>query len=299
MELFFYRGSQPNFGDELNTWMWPKLLEGVWDSTDNQLFLGIGSILFDYFPQDKRKIVFGSGYGGYTPLPTIDESWKVYFLRGKLTAKALGLNEALGVGDSAILLRSCVNTSVTKKHKISFVPHWETIFDGNWQQVCELAGIHYIDPCADVEVVLEDILSSELVLTEAMHGAIVSDALRVPWIPLRPISAKHHMKWYDWASALDINLNPQVFRGSNFYEEMLMFSSKYSGTITHKIKYQGKAIKNILPGFFMERAAERLIEISRLNTQMSTDAAIANSHDKMVAALYKLTADLGVGKVLL
>lgn len=108
MNLYFYRGKKSNFGDELNTWMWPKLIDGVWDEEDQAIFLGIGSIIFDFFPADKKKIVFGAGYGGYTPLPVIDKNWKFYFVRGKLTARASGISESLGIGDAAILLRSCI-----------------------------------------------------------------------------------------------------------------------------------------------------------------------------------------------
>lgn len=298
MNLYFYRGEKPNFGDELNTWMWPKLIEGVWDQGDNSMFIGIGSIIYDFFPTDKKKIVFGAGYGGYTPLPKIDKNWKFYFVRGKLTAKALGIDEKLGIGDAAILLRSCVKHQVKKRHKVSFMPHWESTFIGNWQMACELASINYIDPCAPVDDVLDNILASELVITEAMHGAIVSDALRVPWIPIQPLSGIHSMKWFDWASALDVDLKPSQIASSSLLEFAVLFFNEKNPSISGKLRRRGGFLLNVAPQKFAQRAAEKLLAISKTESFLSSDLAIERSHSQMLSKLDELVLDLGRGKLI-
>lgn len=299
MNLYFFRGDKPNFGDELNTWMWPKLIDGVWDADDNTIFLGIGSIIYDSFPKDKRKVVFGAGYGGYTKLPELDDSWKFHFVRGKLTAKALGLNESLGIGDAAILLRSCVKQKVEKRYKVSFMPHWGSTFEGDWELVCKLGSIHYIDPCAPVEDVLDQILASELILTEAMHGAIVSDALRVPWIPIRPLSNQHSMKWYDWASALDIDLKPKPIVSSTLLESVVLFFESRNPPIADKFKRRGRFLLNVAPQAFAQRAADRLVSISQNEMpSLSSDTRIESAHDQMLSKLDDLVLDLGKGRVI-
>ncbi len=276
--------------------MWPKLIEGVWGEEDNAIFLGIGSILYHTFPTDKQKIVFGAGYGGYTPLPTLDDSWKFYFVRGKLTAKALGIDPALAMGDSAILLRSCVNRNVTKRYKVSFMPHWGSTFEGNWELACKHADINYIDPCGSVDDVLEQLLASELVITEAMHGAIVSDALRVPWIPIQPLNNIHSMKWYDWASALDIDLKPQPMATSSLLEAAVLFFDDKYPEIANKLRRRGRLLLKVAPDAFADRAAKRLIEISKNPPSMSSDNAIETAHDHMLTQLDQLLADLGKGR---
>jgi hypothetical protein len=94
MKLIYFRGHVPNFGDELNPYLWDRLLPpGLLDEDESELFLGIGSILFDTYPAGPRKYVMGSGYAGYTGLPPVhDGSWDVVFVRGPRTAaKGLAL----------------------------------------------------------------------------------------------------------------------------------------------------------------------------------------------------------------
>ena len=89
--LYYFKGAKPNFGDELNPWLWPRLLPDLLDDNDDELFLGIGTILNDGVPAPPRKIVFGSGFGYGLP-PHVDSAkWNIYCVRGPLTANALGV----------------------------------------------------------------------------------------------------------------------------------------------------------------------------------------------------------------
>jgi hypothetical protein len=55
MKIYTYRGEMPNFGDELNNWLLPKVFPNLFDDDDSRLFLGIGSILFDHHPPRSEK----------------------------------------------------------------------------------------------------------------------------------------------------------------------------------------------------------------------------------------------------
>ena len=290
MKMYFYRGRRPNFGDELNVWLWPRLLPGFFDADERELFIGVGSTLFDFLPPQSRKIVFGAGYGGYTAVPAIDERWRFYFVRGRLTAAALGLDARLGVGDAAILVRSCVARPARKTHRISFMPHWQSAADGHWAEASRAAGLHYIDPCDAVENVLTQIQESEVVVAEAMHGAIVADALRVPWIAVRPIQAPNRAKWHDWASALDLTLRWTRVSPSSALELAMSLTGRHK-RYAESVRARGQRLRAIAPGAFKELASRSLARIASQEPSLSSDAAIDRAHTRMLEALEKLRTD--------
>lgn len=292
MKMYFYRGAVSNFGDELNDWMWPQLLPNFFDQDERTIFLGIGSVIFNTFPESATKIVFGAGYGGYTQLPVLDQNWKVYFVRGAKTAEKLGLDKAYGVGDSGILVRSCHLPEPTGQYAVSFMPHWESAIRGDWETVCKTAGIHYIDPCGSVDQVLGEIRASRLVLTEAMHGAIISDALRVPWIPLQPIQGAHRMKWFDWASALDIDLRPHALPVSNVVEYAVRHIY-HQGKWARLLQRNKKTLNTVTGALFVDRAAQALTSVAKQTPSLSSDSAIDRAHDAMLEHLHRLKMDFG------
>lgn len=207
MKMYFYRGHTPNFGDELNNLLMPKVFPNFFDEDEREIFLGIGSVLYDFFPAAAKKVVFGTGYGGYTAPPVLDASWDVFCVRGPRTAQVLGLAADKVAGDAAILINQHHPLARQPGRDIGFIPHFESIGRGHWRRACQLVGIRFIDPRDPVETVLAAMQSCRFVITEAMHGAIVSDALRVPWTAILPFDGRHHMKWFDWAESLDMTLS--------------------------------------------------------------------------------------------
>jgi len=59
-----------------------------------------------------------------------------------------------------------------------------------------------------VQKTLTAIQQSRLLIAEAMHGAIVADALRVPWIPIRFHKHILPFKWRDWCASLNMSYDP-------------------------------------------------------------------------------------------
>ena len=161
-----------------------------------------------HIPLGGRKSVFGSGVG-YGSLPVIDENWKFYAVRGPMSAQRLGLDPKVAVTDAAILIRKLYPPGAQKKrHKVSFMPHQITDLLANWQPICDALGLHYISPRAPLERVLADLDQSERLVTEAMHGAIVADAFRVPWKPVIFYDKHNQNKWVDWCQSMELTYVP-------------------------------------------------------------------------------------------
>ena len=292
MKLYYYRGKAPNFGDELNTWLMPKVFPDFFDDDDSNIFLAIGSVIFDSHKATSKKIVFGSGYGGYTPLPVLDETWKFYCVRGPRTADACGLDASKVAGDTAILVHNYRPRQKTKTIRCSFIPHWESISRGNWQLACDLAGIHFIDPCLPAETVMDRIEASEMVITEAMHGAIVSDALRVPWVSMLPIHATHRWKWYDWAGALDLEIRPQRLFPSSTREACLLLLHR-EAEVLDRVNFPLRPIKRASDWVFVRAAAHWLKAAARMEPMLSGDAALGIALEKLQASAGAIKRDFG------
>ncbi|MBB3137816.1 succinoglycan biosynthesis protein ExoV [Rhizobium pisi] len=290
MKMFAF-SKVSNFGDQLNHWLWPKLLPGgFFTENDERLFLGIGSVLYDSHPANAEKVVFGAGYAGYSALPAIDETWKLYFVRGKNTAAALNLPEDMAVGDSGILIRAVTLPQYEKRFRVSFMPHYESAMFGSWEKICNKLGINFIDPRWDVDVVLEHMLSSELLVSEAMHGVIIADALRVPWKAILPHDPNHRNKWQDWASVLDLNIDFQRLGPSNALEWLMSF---FWGKRRFVYALRKRRDKFFSFGFGLPLATAigALKTASRAAGQLSSDTSIERVTSRMLVELDRLKTD--------
>lgn len=290
MKLYLYRGRAPNFGDELNTWLMPKVFPDFFDEDERTLFLGIGSVIFNHHEMSSDKIVFGSGYAGYTGVPVFDEKWKFYCVRGPRTAKVCGLGNDKVAGDSALMIRDYRSTAQQKKIACSFIPHWESLDRGHWESACQVAGIHFLDPRLPVEKVLSDIETSQLVITEAMHGAIVADALRVPWVPMLPIRASHRWKWFDWAEALDINLRQRLLFPSSMREVWTLLSQR-EGSRLNNLGRPFDQLIGFLDKALTRAAAIGLRRAAALEPMLSSDSALARALEKLNSNAERIKAD--------
>ncbi len=212
MQPFHWEAERGNFGDDLNLWLWDFLLPGFREVHADVLLVGVGTVLNRVLlPQGRNKLVVGSGfgYGAVPDLSDVDE-WDVRCVRGPLTAVKLGLDEALGIVDPAVMVADMPEfRALPKVHDAIFVPHWESTVGGIWPTVCQAAGLTYVDPCGEAKSVIAAIAGARLVVAESMHAAILADALRVPWVAVTTSRNVNSFKWQDWAASLGLAYRPR------------------------------------------------------------------------------------------
>lgn len=293
MKLTYFQGPVPNFGDELNPYIWNRILPAQFLDEDNQeIFLGIGSIIWDNLPKTSIKHVMGSGFGGYTSAPNVhDGSWNVVFVRGPRTAALLGLDPAKAICDSAILLRTLELDRSPQTDRVAFIPHFHSIPRGFWQEVCEHAGIDFIDPRDPADVVLSQMSAAKMVITEAMHGAIVADAIRVPWVAVEPIHSENRMKWFDWADSLSLTLRQADLWPSSVFEAYLKFSGSKKSHGPRAYRINQSVLASPLNKMLIHTAAARLQALSKREPQLSRDDIIATLTDQAWTRVQQFVSD--------
>lgn len=212
MKPFYWESHHGNFGDDLNLWLWDFLLPGLRDVHDEILLVGVGTVLNSLIlPPTGRKLVVGSGFGyGSLPDTSNREDWDIRCVRGPLTAEKIGLSPELGIIDPAVMVTEMPEfRNLPKTTRKTFVPHWESAVAGLWPDICKTVGLSYLDPRGEAKAVIRAIAQSELIVAESMHGAILADAFRVPWVAVSTSRSINSFKWNDWAGSLGISYAPK------------------------------------------------------------------------------------------
>lgn len=281
MILYQWRGDTPNFGDELNGLLWPLLMPEFFDSDPAARFLGIGSVLDSRHDGVAAKLVAGAGYGGYEAPAALDRSWIIHWVRGPRTARMLGLDTAAGLGDPASLVPITGARASDDRSMVGFMPHFESMTRGHWAEAARAAGLCLIDPRGDPTAIIAAIGRCRVLVSEALHGVIVADALRVPWIAVRPLAPAHRPKWLDWADSLDLRVAFRTLTPSSLLEHALRLPMASRRPGRFLLSSHGARLHAAGRLRLVERAAAALRRIALERPQLSGEAALARAQDRM------------------
>ena len=210
MQLIYFHGKQPNFGDDLNAVLWPRLLPDMFDGTGPEGFLGIGTLIGIAVPGCARLHVFSTG-AGYDAIDRWRVERRIWCVRGPLTARLLGADPDAALTDGAILAPDVLGEPVSRNATagiVGVVPHWESLHFAGWQQACDAAGFRLITPIDTPARVHAAIGGVSLVLTESLHGAILADTMGIPWVPFISTRNVSALKWVDWCLSVKVAFAP-------------------------------------------------------------------------------------------
>ncbi len=303
MRLTYHRGK--NFGDALNPIIFNHLLPGFFTEESDLELLGIGSILGlkRPRPQTKKVIVYSSGFGGgdpgtYGALPNAQDLTMYDFrcVRGPLTQQALGLTKDKAVCDGAILLSEVIPPIDSKKYRYSYIPHLGSLkYYGHWKELLAQCDINLIDPTQDVFHVVEEIQQSEVLLAEAMHGAIIADAYRVPWVPVKSNKTINEFKWRDFCLSLDLEF--KVNEVPTLYDREVLV-----GIFKEKIApIQSSLLTDLLAGAmksYQGLVTEKQVltafnSLKQERTMLSDDGLLNRRKSALLDVLYGIQKDYG------
>lgn len=330
MKIIYYQSPDGNFGDDLNAVLWKEVLSPACFEADDAVLLGIGSIFRDDFLSEqatdlKRVFVLGSGAGtGPLPQRWPNADWSILAVRGPLTANLIGVPGA-AVTDSAALLATtpALLPEPSTRKEIAFMPHYNSVLYSRWPEICAKLGLTYIDAHWPVAKTIERIGRARLVITEAMHGAIVADTLRIPWVPVVCSPSILPFKWIDWTESLDLDFRPLALPASSTWEALRNFKirridgangidglsdrdqdilddfhRRYGGASHNELMPkrlvsggQAGLLRKVTAKFdrvFSERAADALVAASKSQSYLSKDGVFSERVDRLQDAVSKL-----------
>lgn len=312
---YYWESQHGNFGDDLNLWLWDYLLPGFRNAHPDTLLVGVGTVLnSEQLPAEGHKLVLGSGYG-YGVLPDMSDrsKWDIRCVRGPLTAKRASLSAEMGIIDPAVVVADMPEfRGLPKIHRKSFVPHWETAGAGIWATVCESVGLHYIDPRGDAKFVIREIAQSDMIVAESMHGAILADAFRVPWVAVTTSQSINSFKWNDWAQTVGVSYAPckvpvstraeAIMKGAKFWglnfenkranaPEMHNNQLSINGARTEVLEKRESGLRLLAKRVLATPSSIALWQASRANPQLSADSRLSERKSRFMSVIEGVRRD--------
>jgi succinoglycan biosynthesis protein ExoV len=256
-DKFRERTGVDNFGDDINPVLMGRFINKSILSSDEIALFGIGTILNDTNIRQNdhfaRKVIFSSGVG-YGRLETkLDETWDIACVRGPRSAKALGLGLDKAIADGAILLSEIYKKPAQQSARGVFIPHVNSHLSTGrlLAAIADNLDMDYLSPSCNADEFIHTVAGAPFVVTEAMHGAILADTMRVPWLPVS-LHEYHEFKWFDWMESVGLNgqtvhpLSPKCWDGEEGNRPGLSLRGLY------------KSIK----GHFLQRRISQIIATS-------------------------------------
>lgn len=243
--LYYYLSN--NFGDAMSHYLAKKISgkQPVLLSPDDEdvKYMTTGSILNNSV---KNCVVWGAGVA-YS-IDIIPHKTKIHAVRGKLTGELCrkqGIPFDEVYGDPALLMpRFYKPPYPTHNYKLGIIPHYvdlKLVYDklGLSDEQLSDFGIKIINPCDEVELVVDQIVQCDKIISSTLHGLITSNAYGVPclWTKFSDMVLGDDFKFLDYLSTTD-STNNGFYDLRNNLDLNLVKDVMENGTIP-LLKYTG------------------------------------------------------------
>ena len=176
-----------------------------------KLLAGLGSMLANF--HDLELHVWGAGYEPgyllkqYAQAPSARKRWHIHSVRGPHTRALLGAPDDVVLGDPALLVPSFYTPKPTSHEVRRYFLHC-----GN--QTTDDIDVDFPQQRTAEEPfrVIDAIVHSDFVFSEALHVAIIAQAYGIPWAWSFNRHALGVFKWFDLFASIDIA--PRCFHHS-------------------------------------------------------------------------------------
>lgn len=203
---FYYYNENNNFGDLITPYFLNKYCGNnsyEFSFNDNTAkIISCGSIMRLC---NENTIVYGSG------IRDIDQNINkgiIQFVRGPLTRERLlkiGCYCPPVYGDPGLLLPLYYKPNINKTHKLGIIPHYihYDIVSKMYKNSNKIKIINLMND--NIELVINEILSCEKIISSSLHGLIVSDAYKIPnkWVKFNNKINGDDTKFYDYFKSVD------------------------------------------------------------------------------------------------
>lgn len=173
---------------------------------------------------------------------------KIIGVRGDLTAESLKLNDQelsfSFKGDPGLLVRELItprDSSYEKSHKIGIIPHFID-YDIVDKLIGDDSRFLLIDIMKTYNIVCNQILECDAILSSSLHGLIFSDAMNVPnsWVKFSNNVKGGSFKFRDYYSVMT---NPQNnFYSCNNIDDLIEASKKANISVNNNYSVMLKEI---------------------------------------------------------
>jgi len=206
MKLMYHADWRGNFGDDLNLPLFNAILPEYQRIMPEKTLYGIGTLLNDVHGKISNALIFGSGYG-YGDNISIDWSNShVFGVRGPVTARKLGLNDDMVIGDPAMFVESIPELMTGKpvnRKKVVALHHKSTeLWDFSSNNTTDL---YFLDPgLTNIVDYIATIRGADIVFTESLHGAIIASTFGIPFYPVSVKTVLEKKKWSDFYELISL-----------------------------------------------------------------------------------------------